>query len=232
MKGESHDMIYITGDKHGNFSSIRQFVLNNNITDKDYIIILGDSGIMWSESTNHILWFNYLSNLPCKILIVDGNHERFPYLNNKPIEKWNGGNIHKLSNNIYHLMRGEVFTIEDKKFFTFGGGESLDKNIRVENVSWWKEEMPSCEEYDNGIANLIDNDYNIDYILTHSCSEITFNKFSKEYGMIPYTTTINEYFNIVENLVDFKHWFFGHYHFSQQIDKQHTCLYDYFIEVL
>ncbi|MGE5438014.1 MAG: metallophosphatase [Syntrophothermus sp.] len=224
-------MIYVTGDKHGDFSILRQFVINNNLKENDYIIILGDSGLMWNDSTTCQIWFNYLSNLPCKILIIDGNHERFPYFNNLPIKQWHNGYIHELSNNIYHLMRGEVFKIDDKSFFVFGGAESIDKAQRIENVSWWKEELPSSGEYDNGYSNLRNNDYEVDYILTHCCSIHTFNKFKDKYGMKPYITEINEYFNVIEGLADYKHWYFGHYHFNEIIDRQHTCLYEYFVEI-
>lgn len=37
--------------------------------------------------------------------------------------------------------------------------------------SWWREEMPSYEELDEGIANLKRYNNKIDYIITHSCGE-------------------------------------------------------------
>ena len=46
-------------------------------------------------------------------------------------------------------MRGEVFKINDKVFFVMGGGYSIDKVIRIPGKSWWEEEMPAKEEYDN-----------------------------------------------------------------------------------
>lgn len=41
---------------------------------------------------------------------------------------------------IYHLMRGQVYNICNKSIFTFGGASSIDRNLRVDGVSWWKEE--------------------------------------------------------------------------------------------
>ena len=75
-------------------------------------------------------------------------------LNNYPIEIWNGGKVHKIRKNIYHLMRGQVFILEGKKFFTFGGATSVDKANRTEFISWWKEEMPTGAEFELGFVNL------------------------------------------------------------------------------
>ena len=61
-------------------------------------------------------------------------------------------------------MRGQIFNIDDKSFFTFGGARSQDirdgileiddpriqrwrkdvsKMYRINHISWWKEEMPN-----------------------------------------------------------------------------------------
>ena len=65
-----------------------------------------------------------LSSLPFTIAFVDGCHENFDLLEQYPIEEWNGGKIHRISENIVHMMRGQVFYIQGKKIFTFGGGIS------------------------------------------------------------------------------------------------------------
>ena len=48
--------------------------------------------------------------------------------------------IHPNAPNVIHLMCGEIYNIEGKKFFTFGGAVSYDKEQRIPNVSWWKQE--------------------------------------------------------------------------------------------
>lgn len=35
-----------------------------------------------------------------------------------------------------------------------GGGTSTDKVFRKEGVSWWKEEIPTKQEFDEAISNL------------------------------------------------------------------------------
>lgn len=43
-------------------------------------------------------------------------------------------------------MRGEIYLIEGKKIFTFGGAFSHDKMYRREGISWWEDELPTKEE--------------------------------------------------------------------------------------
>ena len=51
------------------------------------------------------------------------------------MEKWHGGKVHKINDSIIHLMRGQVYNIDNNNIFTFGGAASVDKEFRKENVS-------------------------------------------------------------------------------------------------
>lgn len=148
-------MILITGDTHGTIDYNKVFLLNQKkiLSEKDYLIITGDFGGVWNSRTLEAD-LSYYEKLPFTILFVDGNHENFDLLNSYPVEIWNGGKIHKIKENIIHLMRGQIFTIENKTIFTFGGGTSIDKYRRIEGVSWWKEEIPSREELAEAMTNL------------------------------------------------------------------------------
>lgn len=68
--------------------------------------------------------------------------------------EWNGGKVHQIRPSVLHLMRSQVFTIDGVKFFTMGGAFSHDKQFRKEGVSWWSQELPSCEEYEEAERNL------------------------------------------------------------------------------
>lgn len=52
-------MFYITGDIHGDVERIVEFSKNNNLTDKDTIIILGDAGLNF---------YSPIKNTPSKLL--------------------------------------------------------------------------------------------------------------------------------------------------------------------
>ena len=65
-------------------------------------------------------------------------------------------------------MRGQVFDIDGTTFFTFGGAYSIDKMYRTEGISWFPEELPNYEEYEEGWHNLESCGFKVDYILSHS----------------------------------------------------------------
>ena len=115
-------MIYITGDTHGliDFEKLLRFAKKNkHLTKKDYIIICGDFGGVWDKATLEEV-LDKFSALPFTILFVDGNHENFDMLNAYPVEKWNSGKVHKIREDIIHLMRGQVFEIEGKVILWIG----------------------------------------------------------------------------------------------------------------
>ena len=171
--GKGVNMIFVTGDTHGaiDFEKLNIFARENpRLTKSDYVIVAGDFGGVWSEKTLERDLKPY-SDLPFTILFVDGNHENFWLLNSFGTEMWNGGKVHKIRPDIIHLMRGQVFEVEGRTIFTFGGATSADKAFRTEGFSWWAEEMPSYAELDEGIANLKRYGNKVDYIITHSCGE-------------------------------------------------------------
>ena len=136
-------MIYLAADIHGH---IRLQMLNErlqsyNITNSDYLIILGDAGIIWSE-TEHKEVQTFYDSLPLTTLFLDGNHENFDLLEAYPTVSCLGGTVHKISDKIYHLMRGEIYTIDGKTFFVFGGGFSLKKLTNSSPVSVGDRELP------------------------------------------------------------------------------------------
>ena len=170
-------MIYITGDTHADFLRFEEnkFSIQSEMTKNDYIIICGDFGGVWNyivESIYEKYWLDWLNNKNFTTLFVDGNHENFERLYNYPVEEWHGGKVHKIRESVIHLMRGEIFNIDNKKFFTFGGARSHDimdgiLNIdeyekiyeyrkrgayfRIRDYSWWDLELPTNEEMKNGI---------------------------------------------------------------------------------
>ena len=55
-------------------------------------------------------------------------------LNSIPVEEWKDGKVQVIEPGIIHLMRGQVYKIDNNKFFTFGGGYLLDKANRTEGM--------------------------------------------------------------------------------------------------
>ena len=117
-------------DCHGDFTkfSSDNFPQGKNLTKEDYVIILGDCGLIWSqkEDKNEIYWKNWLENKPWTTLFIAGNHCNFDRLEQYPIEEWNGGRVSFLRPSVIYLQYGEIFDIAGKKILALGKAASHD----------------------------------------------------------------------------------------------------------
>lgn len=241
-------MIYITGDTHSNFSRFTEenFPIQSEMTKDDYVIICGDFGGVWTfeeESLREKEALDWLNNKNFTTLFVDGNHENYTRLYNYPIEEWKGGKVHKIRDSVLHLMRGEIFDIDNKKIFAFGGAKShdiqdgilnLDEEekiyeyrkrgayFRIRDFSWWDLELPTKEEMKNGINNLEKVNYKVDYIISHCCTTSVQALINPTYKR----DILTDYLQQISEKCTFKRWYFGHYHDYKQINSQFTLLYE------
>ncbi len=252
-------MIYITGDTHGEFNkrfSTKNFWFQSNLTKDDYVIICGDFGGIWKvgwESKEEKYWLNWLEEKPFTLLFIDGNHENFDRLNGYPQKEWHGGKIHEIRPHIYHLMRGQVFELCGKKIFTFGGASShdtkggileledpafktkkkrLDREFipyRINHLTWWKEEMPSKEEMEEGKDNLCKHNYTVDYIITHCCSTRTQIVMGVQ-DLYP-ADAMTDYLEYIKNYANYEKWFFGHYHMDKEVNDKETLVSEKIVRV-
>lgn len=217
--------IGITGDIHGDLSLKR--IKKAIEKGYDLLIVVGDFGYVWDNSKEELKTLEIIENIPITILFIDGNHENFNLLKEYPISKWNGGNVRFIRKNIIHLLRGEVFNINDKKYFTFGGAKSVDRFMRTENVDFWEEEMPNLEEMNKGISNLEINENKVDYVLTHTCSS----EMLKKVVNYPEDDDLTRYLQFIKDNIEFNKWYFGHMHLNYNIDDKNICLYDNIIDM-
>lgn len=228
--------IYLTGDTHGHIDinklNIENFPEQKNLTKDDYVIILGDFGLVWDKSKRQQLYLDDLSNRNFTTLFVDGNHENFDLLNSFPTEEWKGGLVHKITDSIFHLQRGQVFTIDNKTFFTFGGASSIDALYRIPSISWWAEELPNKKEMDRGLYNLLLYNNKVDYILTHTCSSSTLDIISfREKFYINEYDTANTYLQHIKDTILYEKWFFGHFHVDYEVTNKEVALYKSIIKL-
>ncbi len=221
-------MIYITGDLHGTHDihklSTSVFSQQKAMTRSDYVIICGDFGLVWNNDKEDLWWRRWLNDKPWTTLWIDGNHENFDLLEQFPLEEWNGGRVHRITDNILHLCRGSVFTLEGKKFFAFGGAESHDKEYRTYGRSMWKQELPSAEEMETGRRALAAAGWQVDVVLSHSLPQRIQGELYEE-QFYP-ANCLTEYFDEISERLDYRLWFSGHYHTSRQYDDRHFLIYN------
>ncbi len=165
------------------------------------------------------------------ICFLDGAHENFDILNSYTPYRWKGGNAHKIANNIFHLMRGEIFTFENKSFFVMGGGESEDRDMREEGVSWWKEEMPNEEEIKNAEDNLEAAEKSVNYILTYEAPAIAKDFLKLHTNQYVNISPLNTYLQILTKDIDYYHWYFGSLHTDLEISKKMTAVFNNIHEI-
>lgn len=254
-------MIYITGDIHGDPRRFNtdSFPEQKGMTRDDFVIVLGDFGLIWNneQTRQEKYWLDWLNDKPFTTLFIDGNHDNFSVLNNMFEEvDFHGGRAHKIRSHVYHLMRGYVFELCNKKIFAFGGASSHDiqdgildpndyaneddfriiynqwnkrhKLFRVRGVSWWDEELPSEEEMQRGILSLEQCGNEVDFIISHCCPQQIAALFSQ--GLYK-PDILTYYFNDIMQRVKFARWFFGHYHDNRQIMSKFIMIYEQIIRV-
>lgn len=248
-------MIYVTGDCHQNFRKFNTkiFPEQKEMTKEDYVIICGDFGGVWNKEVEnreekHLL--DWLEEKPFTTLFVDGNHENFDRLYSYPVELWHGGKVHKIRPSVIHLMRGQIYEIDGKSFFTFGGASSHDiesgildpedpdfkekkkwldrewRSYRVNHITWWAQELPSEEEMQEGRANLAVHDNQVDFIVTHCCATSTQMLIDAQ-KLKPDIET--DYLEEIKQTIQFKKWFFGHYHDNRNVSKKEILIYEQFV---
>lgn len=252
--------IWVTGDCHSDFRRFRTdiFPEQKEMTRDDTMIICGDFGGVWYQDSSEKReqeewWLNWLEDKSYTTILVDGNHENFDRLYQYPVMEWNGGLVHQIRPHVLHLMRGQVFTIEDKKFFTFGGASShdisdgildyddpswrekakrLDKEgkymYRIKGLSWWEQELPEKKEMEIGRRNLEEYSWDVDFVITHCASASTVALIGQ--GLYE-QDVLTKYLEEIRNKLNYTRWFMGHYHINKQINDKDIILYEQIIRI-
>ncbi len=219
-------MIYVAGDTHGDIDYKKLLALKEeNVTFDDFLIICGDMGICWSpELLPYFL--SFYRDIGCTIIFVDGNHENFDMLNSYQLVEYKGAIMHQIDDHIFHILRGEIMTLEDKTFLCIGGACSIDKMYRKLHISWWPEEEITSHDINNAICNLEKVNNKVDYVITHCCDSKT---VVKAFGFKRDVCT--DQLSFIDKIVDYKNWFFGHYHFDRAIGNNKRCLFNTIIQL-
>ena len=203
-------MIYVTGDTHGDINFFKSAKLKK-LTEDDTLIICGDFGFLWNGSDKEKKALDILKKKKYTICFVDGAHENYEMLATYQPYRFKGGNANKIADNIFRLLRGEIFTFEGK--------------------TWWKEEMPSTEELMNGAQNLKDNEYKIDYVLTYEAPALAKDFIRLHTNQEMHLTPLNNYLQELMKSVEYEHWYFGSLHMDLNISKKMTAVFNEVIAI-
>ncbi|MDQ5983412.1 MAG: hypothetical protein RUMPE_00423 [Eubacteriales bacterium SKADARSKE-1] len=220
-------MIYVTGDMHGNPIRFKVKQLKKLKKD-DNLIICGDFGFIWEETSYEKRLLKKIGKLKFNTLFVDGTHENFDLLNKYETVDFKEGRAKNISGNLYQLLRGEIYKIDGKTIFTFGGGESPDKEIRAQSNKWWETELPCIAEMKKGVNNLCKYNRQVDYIISH---EPPGKIKSLIYGNDFNVNILNRFLDDVAKEVSFKAWYFGSTHINKKLTQKYNAIFDEIISL-
>lgn len=220
-------MVYITGDMHGDFDRLDSIKLKKG----DTLIICGDFGFIWDGSAREEKILKQLGKKKFNICFLDGTHENFNLLDEYEVGVFCGGKAHNISGNLFHLMRGQIYSIEKQTFFAMGGGESPDIDMLFDNGAWSRREFPTSEELAEGAENMEKVGCKVDYIVTHEPPS-KIKSFLKLKSELPARITgLNAYFDEMSNACQYKRWFFGSMHIDKHLSTTHIAVYKKVINV-
>lgn len=219
-------MVYLTGDIHGDVFRVIDLVESIPITKDDILVLLGDVGINYNENQiDDRLKKDFLNRLNVPIFCIHGNHEMRPESISSYIESdWHGGKVYIESKypNLIFAKDGEIYDLEGNKAIVIGGAYSVDKYYRLRNgLQWFEDEQPSDETKKRIMEELDSIDWNIDFVLTHTCPTkyIPTEAFLPGLDQSSVDRSTEDWLDEIENNLTYQKWYCGHWHIDKHIDK-------------
>lgn len=218
-------MIFITGDTHGKFNRIADFCKINNTTKDDILIILGDVGINYSSNHLDIMKKDFLGNLNITLFCIHGNHEIRPQtIESYDKMNWKNGIVYYEEQypNLLFAKDGEIFDLNGVNTIVIGGAYSLDKSWRIlYGHGWWDDEQPSIEIKKYVEDQLELSNWNVDVVLSHTIPSKyePIEVFISGINQLNVDKSTEEWLDMIEDKLDYKKWYCGHYHTEKKVDK-------------
>lgn len=221
-------MVYITGDIHGNPDEIIYLSNKYGLTKDDILVLLGDVGANYYLNKKDIKTKQRMSQeIEATILCIHGNHEARPStIEGYELYEWNGGEIWVQPEypNLLFAKDGSIFNLEGLSCLVLGGAYSVDKYYRLERgYAWFKNEQPSEYIKECTEAQLAKVNNRVDAVFSHTCPF----KYEPVEVFLPYIdqstvdTSTEQWLDKIEDNLDYKAWYCGHWHINKRIDKMH-----------
>lgn len=218
-------MFILNADPHGNYNKIIDFCNKFDMTRKDTIILLGDVAFNYLGDERDKIRQQQLSSLPCNFLCIHGNHEMRPStLPQYKLINYNGGKVwvDDIYPNVMFAKDGDVYNLDGNKCMAIGGAYSVDKPYRlIMGYNWFDDEQPSSDIKNYVESQLNDNNWNMDYIFSHTCP-ICYEPKEMFINSIDNNTidkSTEQWLGGIEYKLNYKKWYCGHFHTDKNIDR-------------
>lgn len=229
--------IYVTGDKHRDFTSVEMFCKRTGTTKEDLLIVLGDAGVNYTGNQEDQKFKEYLERMPITFMFVRGNHEMRPsdLLYRKRFvfkHEYHGSFlVEEAFPSLLFARSGETYSLLDEDehpitAFVCGGAHSIDKNYRLKHgLRWFSDEQLSQLERQHVLNNFKQtvrlekqNGKKI-VVLTHTCPRSVVPQHALMSGIDQSLEdwTMENFMNEMMNeLNDVSYtWYFGHFHVDE-----------------
>lgn len=217
--------VFITGDTHGDFFEVKQFIKKSETTKSDILIILGDVGINYYGGKRDIKLKEELQGLPITLFCIKGNHENYAgNIETYKVKEFLGGEVFVEENypNLIFAKDGEIYDFLGKKSIVIGGAYSVDKHYRLRRgFNWFEDEQPSEETKRFVEEQLERENWEIDYVFTHT-TPVRYEPTEWFLSMIDQSSvdkSTEEWLDTLFERLRFDKWYCGHYHGDKVVDK-------------
>ena len=94
--------------------------------------------------------------------------------------------------------------------------------------SWWPQELPDERDFDTARARLDEVGWKVDCVITHTCATrmLSPTLYPDPGWERPDVDRLTGFLDELEDRLDYKHWYYGHFHRDGNPDERHTVLYD------
>lgn len=224
--------VYITGDVHGDFSELQQWCYAMRPKKKDIIVILGDVALNYFGDWRDRNRKEPVNAFGPEIFCIHGNHEMRPEdAGCYELIDWHGGKVWRQPEfpNLIFAKDGEIYELGGKKVIVLGGAYSVDKAYRLaHDYQWFPNEQPSAEIKKFAEDQLDRAGWKVDVVFSHTCPY----KYRPVEAMLPnldqktVDTTTEEWLDQIEERLEYRKWYCGHWHINKRIDKMEFLFHD------
>lgn len=231
--------IFVKGDCHGNFTFLKQWCKVNKTTTNDYLVLCGDAGINFYLNKTDEKLKKRISECPITLICIHGNHEERP----KNIESYSFKYSDEFKCNIWIeekypniiFPQDGVIELLGHKCLVLGGAYSIDKYYRIyRNLTWFPEEQMSDEDKER-ILKILEKENSFEYIFSHTAplnyERELIDLFLPGINQYEVDKSMEKFLSEVHDKINFKHWFFGHFHDSFDLTDKVTILYNNIVEL-
>ena len=224
-------MIFYTGDIHGMPWNVVKLSIRLHLTKADTIVLLGDVGANFYCDERDNECKAALNKIKPTVLCIHGNHEARP--SSLPMyrqKSWNGGLVwyEEEYPSLLFAKDGEIFDLEGLRHLAIEGAYSVDKYYRLtRGINWFPDEQPS-EEIKQYVEEQI-KEKPFDIVLSHTCP-FKYEPTEVFLPMIDQSTvdsSTEQWLDDIEENIEYKAWFCGHWHIDKRIDKMHFLFHSF-----